>query len=62
MTDSELAAAAVREPRLVAEIRRLREALQEVADVLGPAPTNHCEGCQVEMTIALDAAQEALTG
>lgn len=49
---------------LRAENERLRGALREVVDVLGPDPatctTNTCEGCQYEMRAAFTAARAAL--
>lgn len=49
-------------PALLAENERLRATLREIANTLGPAPGcgDCCEGCEVEMQLALEAAKKAL--
>lgn len=47
-------------PRLIAEVKRLRFALQEVIAALGPVPATCCDGCNTEMAIALEAAKKAM--
>lgn len=56
-------------PDLVAEVERLRLALQNITNVLGPLEacdeffcSNDCEGCRNEMAEALAIATTALNG